>query len=76
MQSKFHSFLESVANILVGFGIGVASQMFIFPFFGIHITLGENLLMGAFFTVVSLARSYVLRRVFNRWHISLVQVKK
>lgn len=72
MQSKFHSFLESVANIFVGFAIGVASQMFIFPVFGIHITFGENILMGIFFTVVSLARSYVLRRLFNRWHMSMV----
>lgn len=72
MQSRWHSFLESAVNILVGYSIGVASQMLVFPLFGIKVTLAENLLMGLYFTVISLARSYVIRRMFNQWHMKLV----
>lgn len=67
MQTKFHSFLESIVNVLIGYVVAVASQVLIFPLFGIHIPLSDNLLIGLFFTIVSIVRSYVLRRVFNRF---------
>lgn len=68
MQSKLHSFLESALNIVIGYIVAILSQLIIFPFFGIHIPLHENLLMGLFFTVISLIRSYWIRRLFNKWH--------
>ena len=37
-----------------------------FPLFGLRTTLAETLAMGAIFTVVSIARSYCLRRAFER----------
>lgn len=64
-QTRFHSAMESLANVAVGYGVAVVSQIAIFPLFGIHTTLGDNLAIGAWFTVVSLVRSYVLRRWFN-----------
>jgi hypothetical protein len=64
-QSRFMSLVESVANVIVGYGVAVVSQILIFPVFGLHTTLAENLKMGAVFTVVSIARSYVLRRLFE-----------
>lgn len=67
-QSKTHSLIESLVNVAVGYGIALASQMLIFPLFGIHISLQDNIVIGLLFTVVSIARSYALRRVFNRWH--------
>jgi membrane protein implicated in regulation of membrane protease activity len=68
MQSKLHSFLESALNIVIGYVVAILSQLIIFPMFGIHIPFHENLLMGLFFTVISLIRSYVIRRWFNRLH--------
>lgn len=67
MQTKFRSLLESIVNVLIGYGVAVASQVLIFPLFGIHIPLSDNLLIGLFFTIVSIVRSYVLRRIFNRF---------
>lgn len=67
-QSKLHSAIESVANVAVGYGVAVLTQVLVFPLFGLHASMSDNLLIGAIFTVVSLARSYTLRRVFNRWH--------
>jgi hypothetical protein len=59
------SLVESVANVIVGYGIAVATQILIFPVFGLHTTLAQNLKMGAIFTIVSIARSFALRRVFE-----------
>jgi len=56
---------ESFANVAIGYGIAVAAQVVVFPLFGIHIGLGDDLALGAVFTVISLVRSYVLRRVFE-----------
>lgn len=64
-QSRKMSFVEAVANIAIGYGVAIAAQRVIFPLFGIHISLRDDLLIGACFTVVSLARSYLLRRFFN-----------
>lgn len=66
MQSRKYSAIESAANIAVGYIIAVLAQLAIFPFFDIHVPLTDNLLIGAFFTVVSFVRSYILRRIFNR----------
>ena len=64
-QSRLMSLVESVANVLVGYGVAVVTQILIFPIFGLHTTLAQNLKMGAIFTVVSIARSFALRRVFE-----------
>jgi hypothetical protein len=64
-QSRFHSALESVANVTVGYGVALLSQLAVFPLFGIHVPFSANLAIGAWFTVISLVRSYVLRRWFN-----------
>lgn len=65
-QSRRMSFVESLANVAIGYGIAVVSQVVVFPWFGIHVPLRSNLLIGLCFTVISIVRSYVLRRLFNR----------
>lgn len=64
-QSKKMSFVESCANVAVGYGVAVASQVAIFPLFGIHVPLRTNLGIGLWFTAISLVRSYIIRRCFN-----------
>ena len=64
-QSRLMSLVESVANVIVGYGVAVVTQILVFPIFGLHTTLAQNLKMGALFTIVSLGRSYALRRLFE-----------
>ena len=64
-QSRAMSAAESVANVAIGYGVAVASQIVILPLFGVHLALADNLAIGAWFTVISLARSYIVRRAFN-----------
>ena len=52
-QSRLMSLVESVANVIVGYGVAVVTQILIFPIFGLHTTLAQNLKMGAIFTIVS-----------------------
>ena len=65
MQSRWMSLLEAITNISVGYGVAVLTQVLVFPLFGLSVSLGENLGIGAVFTVISLVRSFVLRRAFN-----------
>jgi hypothetical protein len=64
-QSRLMSLVEAFANVIVGYGVAVVTQILIFPVFGLHTTLGQNLAMGGVFTIVSLARSFLLRRLFE-----------
>jgi 3-deoxy-D-arabino-heptulosonate 7-phosphate (DAHP) synthase len=66
LQSRLVSLVESTANVAGGYGVAVVTQILIFPIYGLHATLAQNLKMGAAFTVVSIARSYILRRQFER----------
>ncbi|MCE8512281.1 hypothetical protein KBY22_06225 [Ruegeria pomeroyi] len=59
------SLVEAIANVVIGYGIAVVTQILIFPHFGLHTTLAQNLSMGGIFTVVSIARSFALRRLFE-----------
>lgn len=68
-QSRLMSLVEAVANVIVGYVLAIATQILIFPMFGLHTTLVQNLKMGAVFTVVSIARSFALRRLFEEMRI-------
>ena len=59
------SLAEAVANVVVGYAVAVLTQVLVFPFSGLRTTMGENLAIGTVFTVVSLARSFLLRRAFE-----------
>lgn len=72
-QSRRASAIEAVANVIVGFGVAVLAQAHVFPLFGFHATHEQHIQIALIFTVISLLRSYVLRRVFNaitRWATS------
>ncbi len=64
-QSHLMSLVESLANVLVGYFVAVATQMMVFPLFGLAVTVSDNLLIGLIFTAVSIVRSYALRRGFE-----------
>jgi hypothetical protein len=68
------SFVESVANVVVGYLVAVAAQILVFPLFGFHATLSDNLLIGLIFTGVSLVRSFLLRRAFETWRFRQLSV--
>ena len=64
-QSRGMSMVEAVANVAIGFGVAIGTQVLVFPLFGIEIGAGSHLALGGVFTGVSLIRSYALRRLFE-----------
>ncbi len=66
MQTKKQSFIESLANVTVGFLITIISLHIIFPLLGIENHSGKNIIITIYLTVLSILRNYVLRRYFNR----------
>lgn len=65
-QTRLGSFIEAWANIVIGFSINWVANMLILPLFGFNIKPMAAFNMGLIFTVISLVRSYWLRRLFNK----------
>jgi hypothetical protein len=76
MQTKRQSMIEAITNILVGYWVNIFANFFIFPIFGWELSLRDNLVIGVFYTVVSLVRSYSLRRFYNYWHATGDSLRK
>lgn len=68
MQTRWQSMVEAFLNTLTGYVISVIAQVLIFPHYGVHLSLGENLQIVAIFTFISIVRSYFWRRLFNHLH--------
>jgi hypothetical protein len=71
MQSRKGSFIEACINVLIGFWINFFANLVILPMVGFHITVSQNLYIGLLYTLVSVARSYAIRRWFNRYIYSI-----
>lgn len=69
-QSHLMSLFEAITNVVVGYVLAIATQMIVFPWFGLEAALSEHLAIGMAFVAVSLARSYLLRRLFERIRVS------
>lgn len=73
-QSRLGSLVEAIINTVIGFSINYIANLCIFPLFGLHISLMDNLLMGFIYTAISVIRSYCVRRWFN-YYIHLASQK-
>lgn len=64
-QTRLMSLVESVANVIVGYGVAVVTQLVVFPWFGLPARLDDAMAIGAIFTIISILRSFLLRRGFE-----------
>ena len=65
MQSKRMSLLEASLNTASGFIVSLIVWQSICKWLDIPMPLGRNLLITGIFTIVSIVRSYLWRRLFN-----------
>jgi len=73
-QSKRHSLIESVVQQGTGFVLSLLVWEFVVkPVWNIQTNLAESLSITLLFTLVSVARSYCFRRLFNHLHIRATQ---
>ncbi|GEC15174.1 DUF7220 family protein [Nitrobacter winogradskyi] len=68
-QSKWMSVLESIINIVVGFGISMAAQAVFLPMLGVPVPWHANFIFALIMTAISIVRSFTLRRLFEALHI-------
>ena len=67
-QSRLASLCEAISNTLFGFGVSVLANFYLLPLWGFKVSPQASLEIGLAFTLVSVARSYLLRRLFNWYH--------
>jgi hypothetical protein len=67
MQSRRNSAIEAFVNVAIGYLVSVLANILILPMFGYNVTLFDSFAIGVAFTMVSLLRSYAVRRFFNFW---------
>lgn len=76
-QTRLGSLIEVMINIAIGFAINWVANLYILPLYGFQITGGQAFSMGLLFTVISVVRSYVIRRWFNgRIHAAALKLAK
>ena len=64
-QSKKHSLIESITNVVVGLVISFLIQLIIYPALNIKVSINQNLFITMVFFLASFFRGYVIRRIFN-----------
>ena len=65
-QTRVGSLIEAFANVLIGFWINYTANLIILPMFGFaSLNPWTNFQIGLLYTLISIVRSYVLRRWFN-----------
>ena len=66
-QTRRMSLVESIANTGAGFLVSLVLQLSLFSLMAIETTATQNLTMSGVFTLASLVRGYLMRRVFIWW---------
>lgn len=72
-QSRLHSFMEVNANMLVGIAISTVINRYLLPVLGMAaVDWSKAFWVTMLFTVVSMFRSYIVRRTFNWLHVRAI----
>jgi hypothetical protein len=71
LQRKIISLVEVTLSTAIGFTVALLAQIYIiFPLYDIEVNLWANVEITIMFTVVSVLRSYGVRRLFNWLHLT------
>lgn len=74
-QTRLESLIEALINTAIGFGINFTANLLILPHFGFTtLTWKVNILIGIVYTVISVARSYIIRR-WAQDHLRALKVR-
>ena len=65
MQTKKQSLIESLTSTMIGIIIGIVLNLTVLPIFGYPVSVADSLWISVIFTIVSISRSYIIRRWFN-----------
>lgn len=68
MQTRTQSALEMAANYASAYVIAFVANCIVLPMLGYPVNLKDAGIITFIFTCISIARSYIWRRIFNRLH--------
>lgn len=66
MQTKTGSFIEALTNTFIGLLITFLCSLFIYPLCGVKANMIQMGKVTICFTVISILRQYIIRRLFNK----------
>ena len=67
MQTRIESIIERFCDVATGFIISWLLVQYILPLYGLNIGKIDAAEITIIFTIVSIIRGYVWRRIFNRY---------
>jgi predicted Na+-dependent transporter len=65
-QTKVNSILESISNVSIGLLTTLIFSPIIYSLVGMTYTYSQLGVVTVLFTIISIARSYIIRRFFNK----------
>lgn len=65
MQKRKYSLIEAITNTIVGFIVSLLIQLAIYPIMEIPVSFNQNIIITLVFTIASIIRGYIIRRLFN-----------
>jgi len=68
-QSHKHSAYEILADMVIAFFVSLGFQIWAFPYFGINVPVSTNTILVVCFTIISMIRRWITRRLFNWIHV-------
>jgi hypothetical protein len=63
-QSRVMSLVEVVTGSVIAFVVAIWANYAVLPLFGFEVKVGQSIAITAIFTIISIVRSYVVRRFF------------
>jgi len=76
MQTKKQSFYESIINTASGFAVSLLLAYYVLPLFGLSKSFITSITVVSIFTISSIIRNYLIRRIFNKKDIVKAQFQK
>ena len=64
-QGKKGSLVESVIQVLSGWGVAIITQLIVYPLMGIEVSIVQNINLSLIFIVVGFIKQYYVRRLFE-----------
>lgn len=73
MQSKKGSLIEAAVNTFIGYTITLVLSPLVYHIAGVQMSVAKLNLVVLMFTAISVIRSYIIRRFFNRVIIKTIK---
>ena len=64
-QGKKGSLVESVVQVLTGWGVAIITQLIVYPLMGIAVSIMQNINLSLIFIAVGCVKQYYVRRLFE-----------